>query len=132
MPDRAVIPFTVSVMGGFFCGLIGSVLELQNGPIVAIAVAGAIAALIAALVSVAGCEGEDRGSVAILRAFFAVCLFLAIDLGLVSFLRDAHPFAALVLFIGAAISAGMLASPRVRQADDERTAPRGGGAQGAA
>ena len=120
MPDRAIIPFTVAVMGGFFCGLLCSVLQLQGGQIAAIAVAGAVASALAAAASVVGCAGEDRRQVGILRTFYAVLLFLAVDFALVSFLRDARPFAAVVLLLGAALAAGMLATPRVRAPEPER------------
>jgi peptidoglycan/LPS O-acetylase OafA/YrhL len=123
MPDRAIIPFSVAVMGGFVCGMIGSVLQLQNGPIAAIAVAGAFGAAIAGIASVAGCEGRRRRDVALLRTFYAVVLFLAVDYALVSFLRDARPFAAIVLLLLAGLAAGMLATPRVE------SEPRRDGAQ---
>jgi hypothetical protein len=125
MPDRAIIPFTVAIMGGFFCGLLCSVLQLQSGPTLAIAIAGAVASVLAALASVVGCEG-DRRDVAILRVFYAVLLFLAVDFALVSFLRDAHGFAALVLLLVAALAAGMLATPRVQSEPrgDERNRAR--------
>ena len=121
MPDRAIIPFTVSLMGGFFCGLMCSVLQLGAGPTAVLAIAGAVASLLAALASVVGCEGEERAQVATLRACFAVALFLSVDFALVSFLRDARGFAALVLLLVAAVCAGMLATPRVRQAHPART-----------
>jgi hypothetical protein len=114
MPDRAIIPLTVAVMGGFFCGLVGSVLLLQDGPIAAIAVAGTIATVLAAGASVIGVPGRGHVSVAILRMFYGACLFLSIDLGLVQFLRNGSFIYALVLWIGGALAAGMLVSPRVR------------------
>ena len=127
MPDRAIIPFTVAVMGGFFCGLLCSVLQLQNGPTTVIAIVGVVASALAAMASVLGCEGEDRRTVVILRTFYAVMLFLAIDLALVSFLRDAHAFTALVLLLAAALAAGMLATPRLREPrrDERPRADRG-------
>jgi hypothetical protein len=118
MPDRAIIPFTVATMGGFFCGLVGAVLELQNGPIAIIAIAGSVAVALAAGSSVLGCEGEDRVNVGVLRAFFAVLLFLAIDYSLVVFLRDARFFMAVVMWIAAGVAAAMLAKPRVREPRD--------------
>jgi drug/metabolite transporter (DMT)-like permease len=132
MPDRAIIPFTVAVMGGFFCGLLCSVLQLQDGPVATVAVAGATAAALAGAVSVLGCEGRDRSrlEVGILRTFYAVVLFLAIDYALVSFLRDASPLAAAVLLLLAALAAGMLATPRVQpQRDAAPDARRHDGAQ---
>jgi hypothetical protein len=120
MPDRAIIPLTVAVMGGFFCGLVGSVLLLQDGPIAAIAVAGTIATLVAAGASVLGVPGRGHVSVAVLRMFYGACLFLCVDLGLVQFLRNGSFFYALVLWIGGALAAGMLVSPRVRDPE-----PRG-------
>ena len=120
MPDRAIIPFTIAVMGGFFCGLLCSVLQLQNGPTLTIAIAGAVASALAAVASVLGCEGKDRVSVGILRTFYAVLLFLAIDFALVAFLRDARAFAALVLLLGAGLAAGMLATPRVGPTDEHQ------------
>src|SRR5258707_6357717 len=107
MPDRAIIPFTVAVMGGFFCGLVGSVLELQNPAIATIAAAGTLATVLAAAASVLGVEGRGRGAVAILRMFYGACLFVAIDLGLVQFLRDGRFGIALVLRIGGALAARM-------------------------
>jgi hypothetical protein len=115
MPDRAIIPFTFATMGGFFCGLVGAVLELQNGPIAIIALAGVVATTLAALASVVGVEGHGHRNVAILRVLYAVLLFLAIDFGLVKFLRDGQFGIALVLWIGGAVAAGLLASPRVRE-----------------
>jgi hypothetical protein len=120
MPDRAIIPFTIATMGGFFCGLLGAVLQLQDGQIVTIAIAGAVATVLAAVASVLGCEGEDRRSVAILRLFYGVCLFLAIDFGLVTFLRDGEFGIALVLWLGGAVAAGMLATPHVREPRRDR------------
>jgi hypothetical protein len=114
MPDRAIIPLTIAVMGGFFCGLVGSVLLLQDPAILAIAVAGTIATVLAALASVVGVPGEGRARVAILRAFYGALLFLAIDLGLVAFLRNGSFFHAVVLWIGGAVAAAMLVAPRVR------------------
>jgi hypothetical protein len=114
MPDRAIIPLTIAVMGGFFCGLVGSVLLLDDGPILAIAVAGTVASLLAGAVSVIGVEGRGHVSVAILRAFYAALLFLAIDLSLVEFLRNGSFLLAVVLWIAAGLAAGMLIAPRVR------------------
>jgi hypothetical protein len=119
MPDRAIIPLTIAVMGGFFCGLVGSVLMLQDPAILAIAVAGTVATSAAGLVSVIGVPGRGRATVAVLRAFYGALLFLAIDLGLVQFLRNGSFAAALVLWIGGALAAGMLVTPRVR--DPHRT-----------
>jgi hypothetical protein len=65
--------------------------------------------------------------VAILRAFFAVCVFLAVALGLVQFLRDGNFFTALVVWIGGALAAGMLATPRVRAPERRGERPRGTG-----
>jgi hypothetical protein len=115
MPDRAIIPFTVATMGGFFCGLVGAVLELQNGPIAVIALAGVLATAPAGAASVLGIDGEDKVSVGILRVFYGVLLFLAVDYGLVKFLRDGQFGIALVLWIGAGLAAAMLAKPRVRE-----------------
>jgi hypothetical protein len=128
MPDRAIIPFTVATMGGFFCGLVGAVLEMDNGPIAAIAVVGAVASALAGAASVIGCEGEDRSSVATLRVFYAVCLFLAIDVGLVLFLRDGQFGLAVVLWLGAAVAAGMLATPHVQPGEQRSGARRTGAA----
>src|ERR1700750_2011202 len=111
MPDRAIIPLTIAVMGGFFCGLIGSVLLLQDRPIAAIAIAGTIATLIAAAASLLRVSGRGHLTVAILRIFYAACLFLAIDLGLVQFLRNGSFIYALVLWIAGALAAGMLVTP---------------------
>jgi hypothetical protein len=119
MPDRAIIPLTVAVMGGFFCGLVGSVLLMQDPAILAIAIAGTAAAALAGAVSVVGVPGRGHASVAILRALYAALLFLAIDLGLVQFLRNGSFLYALVLWIGGALAAGMLVTPRVR--DPHRT-----------
>jgi hypothetical protein len=123
MPDRAIIPFTAATMGGFFCGLVGAVLELQNGAIAVIAVAGAAATALAGAASVLGIRGEDRGSVGVLRVFYGVLLFLAVDYGLVKFLRDGQFGIALVLWIGAGFAAGMLATPRVREPREPRRSP---------
>jgi hypothetical protein len=60
-----------------------------------------------------------------LRAFFAVCVFLAVALGLVQFLRDGNFFTALVVWIGGALAAGMLATPRVRAPERRGERPRG-------
>ncbi|WP_027004636.1 hypothetical protein [Conexibacter woesei] len=114
MPDRAIIPLALAVMGGFFIGLVGSVLLLQDGPIVVLAVAGASATALGGLVSVVGIPGEGRATVAILRAFYGALLFLAIDLGLVQFLRNGSFIYALVLWIAGAFAAAMLVTPRVR------------------
>jgi hypothetical protein len=114
MPDRAIIPLTVAVMGGFFCGLVGSVLLLQDPAILAIAVAGTIATVLAGVASVLGVPGRGHASVAILRAFYGALLFLAIDLGLVEFLRNGSFIYAVVLWIGGALAAAMLVAPRVR------------------
>jgi hypothetical protein len=114
MPDRAIIPLTIAVMGGFFCGLVGSVLLLQDPAILAIAAAGTAAAVLAGAASVIGVPGRGHASVAILRAFYAALLFLAIDLGLVEFLRNGSFLYAVVLWIGGALAAAMLVAPRVR------------------
>lgn len=114
MPDRAIIPLTIAVMGGFFCGLVGSVLLLDDPSILAIAVVGTVASALAGAVSVVGVRGEGHVTVAILRAFYAALLFLAVDLGLVQFLRNGSFGLALVLWIGGGLAAGMLVAPRVR------------------
>jgi hypothetical protein len=114
MPDRAIIPLSIAVMGGFFAGLVGSVLLMQDGPIATIAIAGAAATALAGLVSVLGVPGRGHVTVAILRAFYGALLFLAIDLGLVQFLRNGSFIYALVLWIAGALAAAMLISPRVR------------------
>jgi hypothetical protein len=120
MPDRAIIPFTVAAMGGFFCGLVGAVLELQNGPIATIAFCGALATALAAAASVLGVPGEDHLSVLVLRVFYGVLLFVAVDFGLVKFLRDGQFGMAMVLWIAGALAAGMLATPRVKDPPEER------------
>jgi hypothetical protein len=114
MPDRAIIPLSIAVMGGFFAGLIGSVLLMQDGPIATIAIFGAAATALAGAASVLGVPGRGHVSVAILRAFYGALLFLAIDLGLVQFLRNGSFIYALVLWIAGALAAAMLAAPRVR------------------
>jgi TRAP-type C4-dicarboxylate transport system permease small subunit len=114
MPDRAIIPLTIAVMGGFFCGLIGSVLLLQDGPITTMAIAGTVATVLAATASVLGVRGRGHASVAILRMFYGACVFLSIDLGLVEFLRNGSFIKALILWIGGALAAGMLVAPRVQ------------------
>lgn len=114
MPDRAIIPLTIAIMGGFFCGLVGSVLILDDGPILAIAVVGTTASVLAGLVSVLGVPGRGHVTVAILRAFYAALLFLAIDLGLVEFLRNGSFGLALILWIAGGLAAGMLIAPRVQ------------------
>jgi hypothetical protein len=114
MPDRAIIPLTIAVMGGFFCGLIGSVLLLQDGPITTMAIAGTIATVLAAAASVLGVPGTGHVTVAILRMFYGACVFLAIDLGLVEFLRNGSFGLALILWIAAGLAASMLIAPRVQ------------------
>jgi hypothetical protein len=114
MPDRAIIPLTIAVMGGFFCGLVGSVLLLDDGPILAMAIGGTIASVLAGAVSVAGEGGRGHATVAILRAFYAGLLFLAIDLGLVEFLHNGSFGLALILWVAGGLAGGMLVTPRVR------------------
>ena len=114
MPDRAIIPLTIAVMAGFFCGLIGSVLLLQDPAILAMAIAGTVGTVLAAAGSVVGEPGRGHVTVAILRAFYGALLFLAIDLGLVQFLRNGSFIYAVVLWIGGALAAGMLVAARAR------------------
>ena len=114
MPDRAIIPLSIAVMGGFFAGLIGSVLLMQDGPIATIAIFGAAATALAGAASVLGVPGRGHVTVAILRAFYGALLFLAIDLGLVQFLRNGSFIYALVLWIAGVAAAAMLVAPRVR------------------
>ncbi|MDX6683911.1 MAG: hypothetical protein QOF86_39, partial [Baekduia sp.] len=51
---------------------------------------------------------------------------------MVEFLRDAHPIAAVALFLGAAVAAGLLATPRVRSRDGASGRPSSDRAPGAA
>ena len=124
MPDRAVIPLAVATMAGFLLGLMASVLQLFGGAALTVAVAGCIAVILAAVASVVKCDGDpaERRSVAILRAFFGCLLFLALFLGMQSYLRDGRVILALIYVAAAGVAAGLLARPRMGQPerDDSR------------
>ena len=64
--------------------------------------------------SVLGVPGRGHASVAILRMFYGALVFLAIDLGLVEFLRNGSFGLALILWIAGGLAASMLVAPRVQ------------------
>jgi hypothetical protein len=115
MPDRAVIPLAIATMFGFLLGLMASVLQLIGGAALIVALLGCVAATLAAVGSVLGCEGDpaSRRSVAFLRALFGCLLFLGIFLGMQSYLRDGRVILAIVYLAAAGVAAGMLVQPRL-------------------
>ena len=117
MPDRAIIPLLPAVALGFICGIIVSTLQMQDGPTMAIAVAGGLMVLIAAFSSVVGVGGEggEKTIVAVLRAACAVGLFISIFLFILTFLRDASPVGALI-WVPLGVAFGLLLS-RLRVRD---------------
>lgn len=131
IPDRAIMPLAVALMGGFTIGMIDSILQKQGAPVVTLAVIGAVASAVAGAASVIGVCGRDRGSVALLRAFYGAALFLCIDLGLQAFLRDGRFLLMLVLLLGAAGCTIMLVIPRA-DPGHERHGPHGGAPQATA
>jgi hypothetical protein len=116
MPDRAIIPLVCGGSAGFLCGLMGSALEMTGGQAVILAlVAGGFAAAagVASTFGVAAPEGERRTVMAFrgaLAAAFAVCLYF----GMLTFLRDAKLFLAIVLFLLGGFFAYCLTQIRVR------------------
>jgi hypothetical protein len=98
MPDRAIVPLLPAVSLGFICGIIVSTLQLQNGPTIAIAVAGGALVVLAGLSSVLGVGGEtgEKAIVAALRSACAIGLYLSIFLFIITFLREGSPLGALI------------------------------------
>jgi|HigsolmetaAR202D_1030399.scaffolds.fasta_scaffold10597_2 hypothetical protein len=114
IPDRAILPMTVGLMGGFFCGMVHAILQKHGEPVLTLAVIGTAAAAASGLVSVLGEDASGQMPVAIFRALFGAALFLCVDFGLLAFMRDGDFALAAVLLTGAGVSMAMLASSRGR------------------
>jgi hypothetical protein len=125
VPDRAILPLSVGLMGGFTVGMIDSILQKQGDPVITLAVIGAVAAGVAGAASVVGVHGRHKASVAILRAFYGAALFLCVNFAIQAFMHSADFLLMLVLLIGAAISAIMLALPRADTEPERREHPTG-------
>jgi hypothetical protein len=116
VPDRAIIPLVCGGSAGFLCGLIGAVLEMTGGAALILALVAAAFAAATGAASTLGVEGEREerltvmGFRAALAAAFAVCLFF----GMLTFLRDAKLFVAIVLFLLGGFFAYCLTQIRVR------------------
>jgi hypothetical protein len=117
MPDRAIVPLLPAVSLGFICGIIVSTLQMQDGPTMAIAVAGGLLTVLAGVSSVFGVGGEagEKAIVGVLRAACAVGLFVSIFLFILTFLRDASPVGALI-WVPLGVAFGLLLS-RLRVRD---------------
>lgn len=116
MPDRAIPPLLAGAAAGFTCGIIASVLQLNGAPVVAIAVVGAVAVLLAGLASTAGVEGApgEKPLVGALRGGLGVAVFACVYLAILSLLRDANPLLFVLLLIAAGICGVLLSRLRVR------------------
>jgi hypothetical protein len=116
MPDRAIVPLVCGGSAGFLCGLMASVLEMKGGGAIVLAiVAGAFAALAGAVATLGiEADAEEIRTVmafrAALAAAFAICLFF----GMLTFLRDAQLFLAIVLFGAGGFFAYCLTQIKVR------------------
>ena len=116
MPDRAISPRVCGGAAGFLCGLMGSVLEVSGGGAIVLAlVAGGFAALAgaAATLGIDADEHEVRTVMAFraaLGAAFAICVYF----GMLTFLRDAKLFLAIVLFLAGGFFAYCLTQIKVR------------------
>jgi len=125
VPDRAILPLAVALMGGFTVGMIDAILQKQGASVVTLAVIGAVASAAAGAVSVIGVRGRGKPSVALLRAFYGAALFLCVNLGIQAFMRDANFPVMIILFIGAVVAGLMLAAPRADTTPDDRDRHRG-------
>lgn len=122
MPDRAIIALFPTFAFAFLCGVMGAAYELHGGDAFWLGFAGAMAALIAGLISTfrAAGEPEERRTVGALRAVLDVAIFTLIYLGLLAFLRDAKPIVGVLLWLVALGCTLALARLRVRDADEIR------------
>ena len=128
MPERAILPLLPAVSLGFICGIIAATLQLESGPTIMVAVAGAIVVILAGVSSVFGTRGEsgEKAVVGALRAACAVALFLCIYLFILGFLSEGSLVA--ILWLPLAVVAGLLLTRfRVRdrgaaQGESEQTA----------
>jgi hypothetical protein len=120
MPDRAIVPLLPAIALGFICGILASTLQLQDGPTLAVAVAGSVVTALAALSSVLGVGGEtgEKAVVAVLRAACAVGLFIAVYLFVIAFLREGDILASLIWLPLAGAFGMVLAKMRVRDRGD--------------
>jgi hypothetical protein len=116
MPDRAIVPLVCGGSAGFLCGLMGAVLEVSGtGAVVLALVAGAFAAIAgaAATLGIDADQHEVRTVMAFraaLGAAFAICVYF----GMLTFLRDAKLFLAIVLFLAGGFFAYCLTQIKVR------------------
>jgi hypothetical protein len=128
MPDRAIIPLLPALALGFICGIISSALLLEDGPTVAVGLAGAAVTALAGASSVFGVRGDtgEKALVAALRLGTAVGLYACVYLFILGFLREGSAVA-LIWVPLAAIFGVLLTRFRVRERGEvERgEAPRG-------
>jgi hypothetical protein len=124
MPDRAVIALFPTFAFAFLCGVMGAAYELHGSQAFWLGFAGAMAALIAGVVSTFRADGEpeERRIVGSLRAILDVAIFALVYLGLLAFLRDAQPVVGVLLLLVAGGCAIALARLRVRDAEELREA----------
>ncbi len=124
MPDRAIVPLSPAVAGGFIVGLIAAVLQLSRGPMLILLAVGAAATFAAGAVSVGGTRGGggEKLVVGLLRAGLGAGVFALIYVAMIRFLRDGELLLALGLFAVAIVCAYPLTRMRVHP----DTAPRQG------
>ena len=124
MPDRAIIALFPTFAFAFLCGVVGAANELHGTEAFWLGLAGAVAALIAGLVSTFRAPGDadERKIVGVLRAALDVAIFATIYIGLLAFLRDAKPVLGVFLWLVALACTLALARLRVRDTDELRDA----------
>lgn len=122
MPDRAIIALFPTFAFAFMCGVMGAAYELHGSDAFWLGFAGAMAALIAGVVSTFRADGDrdERRIVGALRAILDVAIFTLVYLGLLAFLRDAQPVVGVLLLLVAGGCALALARLRVRDAEELR------------
>jgi hypothetical protein len=119
VPDRAIIALFPTFAFAFICGVIGAAYEMHGGQAFWLGFAGAMAALVAGLVSTLRAPGaaQERRIVGGLRAVLDVAIFALVYVGLLAFLRDAKPVVGVLLML---VALGCtLAVARLRVRDDE-------------
>jgi hypothetical protein len=124
MPDRAIIALFPTFALAFLCGVMGAAYELHGTQAFWLGLAGAVAAIVAGVVSTFRAPGDadERKIVGVLRAALDVAIFATISIGLLAFLRDAKPVLGVFLWLVALACTLALARLRVRDTDELRDA----------
>jgi hypothetical protein len=116
MPDRAIVPLVCGGSAGFLCGLMGAVLEVSGGGALILALAAGAFAALAGAAATLGLDADQHEvrTVTAFRAALAAAFAICVYYGMLTFLRDAKLFLAIVLFLAGGFFAYCLTQIKVR------------------